>query len=83
MAEALPQASIDYMTAKIPMRRCGEPDKAARMIAWNRFASLQLHQRLQLRPQRRACDLLASRMLLVDSDSETHLIGSVSRPCWL
>ena len=34
MVEALPQAVIDYMTAKIPMRRCGELDEAAQMIAW-------------------------------------------------
>src|SRR6185295_9047715 len=34
MVEALPQATIDYMTAKIPMRRCGELDEAAQMIAW-------------------------------------------------
>ncbi len=34
MVAALPQATIDYMTAKIPMRRCGELDEAARMIGW-------------------------------------------------
>lgn len=34
MVDALPQATIDYMTAKIPMRRCGELDEAAQMIAW-------------------------------------------------
>ncbi|MBX6320630.1 MAG: SDR family oxidoreductase [Rhodospirillaceae bacterium] len=34
MVEALPQATIDYMTAKIPMRRCGELSEAAQMIAW-------------------------------------------------
>jgi 3-oxoacyl-[acyl-carrier protein] reductase len=34
MVEALPQATIDYMTAKIPMRRCGELKEAAQMIAW-------------------------------------------------
>ena len=34
MVEALPQATIDYMTAKIPMRRCGELDEVAAMIAW-------------------------------------------------
>ncbi len=34
MVDALPQATIDYMTAKIPMRRCGELDEAARIIAW-------------------------------------------------
>jgi 3-oxoacyl-[acyl-carrier protein] reductase len=34
MVEALPQATIDYMTAKIPMRRCGELEEAAQMIAW-------------------------------------------------
>jgi len=34
MVEALPQATIDYMTAKIPMGRCGELDEAAAMIAW-------------------------------------------------
>ena len=28
MVEALPQATIDYMTAKIPMRRCGELELA-------------------------------------------------------
>jgi 2-dehydro-3-deoxy-L-rhamnonate dehydrogenase (NAD+) len=34
MVEALPQATIDYMTAKIPMQRCGELEEAAQMIAW-------------------------------------------------
>jgi len=34
MVDALPQATVDYMTAKIPMRRCGELEEAARMIAW-------------------------------------------------
>src|SRR5262245_18007595 len=34
MVDALPQATVDYMTAKIPMRRCGELLEAARMIAW-------------------------------------------------
>ena len=34
MVDALPQATVDYMTAKIPMRRCGELDEAAQMIAW-------------------------------------------------
>jgi 2-dehydro-3-deoxy-L-rhamnonate dehydrogenase (NAD+) len=31
--EALPQAAIDYMTAKIPLRRCGELAEAV-MVAW-------------------------------------------------
>ena len=34
MVDALPQATIDYMTAKIPMRRTGTLDEAAEMIAW-------------------------------------------------
>ena len=34
MVDALPQATVDYMTAKIPMRRCGELLEAAQMIAW-------------------------------------------------
>jgi 3-oxoacyl-[acyl-carrier protein] reductase len=34
MVDALPQATVDYMTAKIPMRRCGELEEAAQMIAW-------------------------------------------------
>ena len=34
MVDALPQATIDYMTAKIPMRRTGSLDEAANMIAW-------------------------------------------------
>jgi 2-dehydro-3-deoxy-L-rhamnonate dehydrogenase (NAD+) len=34
MVAALPQATIDYMTAKIPMRRCGTLEEAAAMIAW-------------------------------------------------
>ncbi|WP_454818194.1 SDR family NAD(P)-dependent oxidoreductase [Labrys neptuniae] len=34
LVEALPQATIDYMTAKIPMARCGELSEAAEMIAW-------------------------------------------------
>lgn len=34
LVDALPQATVDYMTAKIPMRRCGELEEAAQMIAW-------------------------------------------------
>jgi 3-oxoacyl-[acyl-carrier protein] reductase len=34
MVDALPQATIDYMTAKIPMRRCGELEEAAQLIGW-------------------------------------------------
>ncbi len=34
LVEALPQATVDYMTAKIPMRRCGTLEEAAAMIAW-------------------------------------------------
>jgi 2-dehydro-3-deoxy-L-rhamnonate dehydrogenase (NAD+) len=34
LVDALPQATVDYMTAKIPMRRCGELLEAAQMIAW-------------------------------------------------
>ncbi len=34
LVEALPQATVDYMTAKIPMRRCGSLDEVAAMIAW-------------------------------------------------
>ena len=34
MVDALPQATVDYMTAKIPMRRCGTLQEVARMIAW-------------------------------------------------
>ncbi len=34
LVEALPQATIDYMTAKIPMRRCGTLEEVAAMVAW-------------------------------------------------
>lgn len=34
MVDALPQATVDYMTAKIPMHRCGELQECAEMIAW-------------------------------------------------
>ena len=34
LVEALPQATVDYMTQKIPMRRCGELQEAAACIAW-------------------------------------------------
>ena len=34
LVEALPQATVDYMTQKIPMRRCGELLEAAACIAW-------------------------------------------------
>jgi NAD(P)-dependent dehydrogenase (short-subunit alcohol dehydrogenase family) len=34
MVDALPQATVDYMTAKIPMARLGRLDEAAHMIAW-------------------------------------------------
>ncbi len=34
MVAALPQATVDYMTAKIPMRRCGTLDECAAMIAF-------------------------------------------------
>ena len=34
MVDALPEATVKYMTDKIPMRRCGELQEAAAMIAW-------------------------------------------------
>jgi len=34
MVAAMPQAQVDYMTAKIPMKRVGELKEAAEMIAW-------------------------------------------------
>lgn len=34
MVDALPEATVKYMTDKIPMRRCGELEEAAAMIAW-------------------------------------------------
>ena len=34
MVAALPEETVKYMTDKIPMRRCGELEEAAEMIAW-------------------------------------------------
>lgn len=34
MVDALPEAQVKYMTDKIPMRRCGELEEAAALIAW-------------------------------------------------
>jgi 2-dehydro-3-deoxy-L-rhamnonate dehydrogenase (NAD+) len=34
LVAALPDATVTYMTDKIPMRRCGELEEAAAMIAW-------------------------------------------------
>jgi 3-oxoacyl-[acyl-carrier protein] reductase len=34
MVDILPQATVDYMTEKIPMRRTGELEEVAQMIAW-------------------------------------------------
>jgi 3-oxoacyl-[acyl-carrier protein] reductase len=34
MVAAMPQPQVDYMTAKIPMKRVGELAEAAEMIAW-------------------------------------------------
>lgn len=34
MVDALPEATVKYMTDKIPMRRCGELAEVAQMIAW-------------------------------------------------
>jgi NAD(P)-dependent dehydrogenase (short-subunit alcohol dehydrogenase family) len=34
MVAAMPQQQVDYMTAKIPMKRVGELQEAAEMIAW-------------------------------------------------
>jgi 2-dehydro-3-deoxy-L-rhamnonate dehydrogenase (NAD+) len=34
MVDALPEATVKYMTDKIPMRRCGELSEAAQLIAW-------------------------------------------------
>jgi 3-oxoacyl-[acyl-carrier protein] reductase len=34
LVDALPEATIKYMTDKIPMRRCGELEECAAMIAW-------------------------------------------------
>ena len=34
MVAALPEAQVKYMTDRIPMKRCGELEEAAEMIAW-------------------------------------------------
>jgi 3-oxoacyl-[acyl-carrier protein] reductase len=34
MVDALPDAQVKYMTDKIPMKRCGELEEAAQLIAW-------------------------------------------------
>jgi len=34
MVAALPDATVKYMTDKIPMKRCGELEEAAQLIAW-------------------------------------------------
>ncbi|CAN5496738.1 SDR family NAD(P)-dependent oxidoreductase [soil metagenome] len=34
MVAALPEATVTYMTDKIPMRRCGELEEAAQIMAW-------------------------------------------------
>jgi NAD(P)-dependent dehydrogenase (short-subunit alcohol dehydrogenase family) len=34
LVDALPDATVKYMTDKIPMRRCGELNEVAAMIAW-------------------------------------------------
>jgi 3-oxoacyl-[acyl-carrier protein] reductase len=34
MVAALPEATIKYMTDRIPMKRCGDLEEAAQMIAW-------------------------------------------------
>ena len=34
MVAALPEATVKYMTDKIPMQRCGELEEAAQLIAW-------------------------------------------------
>jgi 2-dehydro-3-deoxy-L-rhamnonate dehydrogenase (NAD+) len=34
MVDALPEATVKYMTDKIPMHRCGELSEAAQLIAW-------------------------------------------------
>jgi 3-oxoacyl-[acyl-carrier protein] reductase len=34
MVAALPEEVVTYMTDKIPRKRCGELEEAARMIGW-------------------------------------------------
>jgi 2-dehydro-3-deoxy-L-rhamnonate dehydrogenase (NAD+) len=34
LVDALPEATVKYMTDKIPMRRCGELTEVASLIAW-------------------------------------------------
>ena len=34
MVDALPEETVNYMTDKIPMKRCCELDEVAQMIAW-------------------------------------------------
>jgi 3-oxoacyl-[acyl-carrier protein] reductase len=34
LVDALPEATVKYMTDKIPMRRCGQLEECAAMIAW-------------------------------------------------
>ena len=72
MAEALPQAAIVYVTAKIPMQQCDEllrddaDDRVDRFTRWQPSTSAA------------ACDLLAEppRAPLANADGKTHLIRS-------
>ncbi len=34
LVDALPQATVEYMTQRIPMQRCGTLEEAASMVAW-------------------------------------------------
>ena len=34
MVDVLPEETVNYMTDKIPMKRCCELDEVAQMIAW-------------------------------------------------
>jgi 3-oxoacyl-[acyl-carrier protein] reductase len=34
MVDAMPEEQVEYMTSRIPMRRCGTLEEAAAMIAW-------------------------------------------------
>ena len=58
LVDALPEATVTYMTDKIPMRRCGELSGGAGLHRLDRLAGLQLHHRFHLRSQRRPGDLL-------------------------
>ena len=58
MLDDMTEEHIEYMVERIPMKRLGEPEEVAALIAFLASEAVQLLDRRGVRPVRRSRDVL-------------------------